>query len=529
MVVASKGCITFIIFLKLSSTFGFVLNCTKEIEQAIKNKNEIQVTWNLGPALHRCFRNNPYDITQLPRIGQHILVISYTFDFVNLINLDNDGTMEIVADLEFEWTDEFRKWNASEFFNLERITIPSQELWAPKILLTNCESNKCIFGISNDTYALIFSSGSTVVFLQNQRITSTCDMDLHNFPYDSQTCSLTFQVQSHLKNKIAFESYNGTFMKDIIDNDEWTFLEIYDGPTNVTYWRYYRDERGHYNLKTREEKAIYMEGFVVDIFIKRRPLYYETNLIVPVFLVSLIGIFANFLHATLSDKLNMQVTVFLGFLFLQTITASIIPQSDTEPNITIYILNAMLISGFNVIYSTILLMGKSKKGKQLPKCIELIFVQFLGFIVSPKKLFKFLKSHRRSRKLRKSESDEQRNKGVMNNVTRERDSEIFQGDHGRMVQLQSFEGLNMSRLNMSQQSRGLSNKQTNENGSVKSQQVSDSKENTNKIGRSKHKIWEEFLGNMNLLFALLSVTLSALDLWFYLIPLILRKYGIEEK
>ena len=497
--------------LQVQTTSDFILNCSQEIGFAINNAKDSLNGINRESVLHQCFKNNPYDITQLPKNGDKIFQMDYTFDFVNLISLENDGTIVVIADLEYNWIDEFRKWNSSELWGLFRISIPSFEIWTPKFLLTNCESETCIFGANNDSYSLIFDTGEVGLFLQNRKMTASCDMDLTEFPYDSQTCSLSFQVQSHLKSRVSIVSTNGTFLKDMVDNDEWDLPEITDSPINVTYWRYYRNENGRYNLKHPEEKSIQMEGFIVELFLKRRPFYYTANSIVPVFLISIIGVFANFLRATSSDKVNVQVTTLLGFLFLQSLTATIIPQSATTPNITLYILYALLISVFNVLYSSALLMGRTKKGVKLPKCLEKIFVQYLGFVLRPSKLFALLKPGKKSI----SHTDSVNNGRLCSSSNFQEDriaatNEIY---HERPIYFQSFLDLNSPQpIETSFDNKG--NLKDDKSKEEKHPDLND------KAAKRKRRLWNEFLGNLNLILALVSFTLSAINFWFYLLPLI---------
>ena len=493
------------------STSGFMLNCSREIELAISSAKDSPNNINRESVLHHCLENNRFDITQLPKKGANIFRIGYNFDFVNLISLENDGTIVIIADLEFTWTDEFRKWNASEVLGLGKISIPSLEIWTPKFLLTTCESESCLFGANDEMYAVAFATGYSAIFLQNRKMTASCNMDLTEFPYDSQACSLTFQVQSNLKSRVSIISTNGTFLKDMVDNDEWDLPEITDNPINVTYWRYYRNEKDRYNLKHREEQSIQMEGFIVELFLKRRPFYYTANSIVPVFLISIIGVFANFLRATSSDKVNVQVTTLLGFLFLQSLTATIIPQSATTPNITLYILYALLISVFNVLYSSALLMGRTKKGVKLPKCLEKIFVQYLGFVLRPSKLFALLKPGKKSI----SHTDSVNNGRLCSSSNFQEDriaatNEIY---HERPIYFQSFLDLNSPQpIETSFDNKG--NLKDDKSKEEKHPDLND------KAAKRKRRLWNEFLGNLNLILALVSFTLSAINFWFYLLPLI---------
>ena len=191
---------SWIIFIRSVLCMELVLNCSTEIGFAIKNMSDPFKSINRQSALHQCFKNNLYDITQLPLLGEKVVEIRYSFDVINIISLENDGTIVLVADFDFGWVDEFRKWNSSELLGLESIYIPTQEIWTPEFVLSNCESDNCVYGANNQTRAKLFSDGVASLMLLRKKFVATCEIDLSTFPYDSQKCTLTFQVFFQLKN-----------------------------------------------------------------------------------------------------------------------------------------------------------------------------------------------------------------------------------------------------------------------------------------------------------------------------------------
>ena len=53
-----------------------------------------------------------------------------------------------------------------------------------------------------------------------------------------------------------------------------------------------------------------------------------------------------------SDKINLAVTVLLGFFFVQGIIASLVPKTDAAPLLAHYILFALLLSALNLAFSS---------------------------------------------------------------------------------------------------------------------------------------------------------------------------------
>ena len=65
-----------------------------------------------------------------------------------------------------------------------------------------------------------------------------------------------------------------------------------------------------------------------------------------------IGFFTVFLPPFTGEKINLAVTVLLGFLFVQEIIADLIPKSEIVPYLAVYVVFALIVSTFNVASCT---------------------------------------------------------------------------------------------------------------------------------------------------------------------------------
>ena len=77
--------------------------------------------------------------------------------------------------------------------------------------------------------------------------------------------------------------------------------------------------------------------------------FYVYNILVPVLMMSLIGVFTSFLPPFALEKVNLSVTVLLGFLFVQSIIATLVPKSESIPSLANYLLFSLFLSTINVI------------------------------------------------------------------------------------------------------------------------------------------------------------------------------------
>jgi len=80
--------------------------------------------------------------------------------------------------------------------------------------------------------------------------------------------------------------------------------------------------------------------------------------------------------------MSLAVTALLGFLFIQTRIANLIPKSESVPYLAIYVLGALLNSVYNLAGLAIVLMVYNKPAeKKVPKLLAFIGIRVLGILM----------------------------------------------------------------------------------------------------------------------------------------------------
>ena len=106
------------------------------------------------------------------------------------------------------------------------------------------------------------------------------------------------------------------------------------------------------------------------------------NLLVPVFVMSLIGFFTVFLPPHTGEKISLAVTVLLGFFFVQTIIANLVPKSQTTPILAYYVIGSLAISTANVAGGAcVVALYNLPSDKEVPHWIAFWIIRVLGFVV----------------------------------------------------------------------------------------------------------------------------------------------------
>ncbi|XP_034521514.1 5-hydroxytryptamine receptor 3A-like [Ailuropoda melanoleuca] len=91
------------------------------------------------------------------------------------------------------WTDEFLQWNPEDFDNITKLSIPTESIWVPDILINEFVD---VGKSPSIPYVYVGHHGEVQNYKPLQVMTA-CSLDIYNFPFDVQNCSLTFTSWLH--------------------------------------------------------------------------------------------------------------------------------------------------------------------------------------------------------------------------------------------------------------------------------------------------------------------------------------------
>ena len=90
------------------------------------------------------------------------------------------------------WVDHRLSWDPSDYGGIQRITVASNTVWMPDIVLSAVGSGKSL-----DTDILnrvvVFGNGE-VLMTPVKDVDIICDIDATNYPFDEQMCSFMFST-----------------------------------------------------------------------------------------------------------------------------------------------------------------------------------------------------------------------------------------------------------------------------------------------------------------------------------------------
>ncbi|XP_067432263.1 5-hydroxytryptamine receptor 3A-like [Thunnus thynnus] len=246
------------------------------------------------------------------------------------------------------WTNEHITWKPDDFCGLDRIIVPADILWKPDLTIEEMtEKDKT----PPSPYLTIESNG-IVECRSHEVLVSTCRMQVHKFPFDIQTCNLSF--------------------KSVVHNVEELDLHTQLGASTATNWSHGLMQTQHEWLlinqtatSTTVNRFAFDQSMIVyTIKMKRRSILYIVNFLLPILFFLCLDLASFLISDSGGEKLSFKVTVLLAVTVMQLILNEILPSSsDRIPLIAAYcmgVFGLMLVS----LLETIVVMYLMEKDSE---------------------------------------------------------------------------------------------------------------------------------------------------------------------
>lgn len=187
-------------------------------------------------------------------------------------------------------------------------------------------------------------------------ILSQCRMNVANFPFDIQNCRITFGSWTYALNEINISAKeNYTDLNKFIPNGEWEVLSAPLVRTQVQY-----------------DGNISYPDVTLHLRIRRQPMYYTLNLIVPCTVISLLAFLSFLLPTNHGERISLVITVLLAMSVYMLIVSSTLPQtSDAIPIIGTYFLCIIVLIAL-CLFATCLIASLRGNEHEMPKWVHVV-------------------------------------------------------------------------------------------------------------------------------------------------------------
>ncbi|XP_026863880.2 acetylcholine receptor subunit delta isoform X2 [Electrophorus electricus] len=293
--------------------------------------------------INHLFKERGYNKELRPAQSKDEIVDIYlALTLSNLISLDEvEETLLTNVWMEHSWTDYRLAWNTSEFDDIDILRLPSSMVWLPEIVLEN--NNDAQFEVAYYCNVLLYPSGF-VYWLPPAIFRSSCSINVYYFPFDWQNCSLKFSSLTYNAKEITLhlredeDSENSRYYRV-----EWIIIDP-EGFTENGEW-----EIVHRPARKNTYKSIPMDSnkhqdITFYLIIKRKPLFYIVNIIIPCVLISFMVSLVYFLPADSGEKMSLSISVLLAqSVFLLLISQRLPETSMAVPLIVKYLMFIMIL------------------------------------------------------------------------------------------------------------------------------------------------------------------------------------------
>ncbi|XP_012928868.1 neuronal acetylcholine receptor subunit alpha-2 isoform X1 [Heterocephalus glaber] len=268
-----------------------------------------------------------------------VVIVRFGLSIAQLIDVDEKNQMMTTnVWLKQEWNDYKLRWNPADFSNVTSLRVPSEMIWIPDIVLYNNADGE--FAVTHMTKARLFSTGD-VHWVPPAIYKSSCSIDVTFFPFDQQNCKMKFGSWTYDKAKIDLEQMEQTVdLKGYWESGEWAIVAA----------------TGTYNSKKYDCCAEIYPDVTYAFVIRRLPLFYTINLIIPCLLISCLTVLVFYLPSDCGEKITLCISVLLSLtVFLLLITEIIPSTSLVIPLIGEYLLFTMIFVTLSIVITVFVL------------------------------------------------------------------------------------------------------------------------------------------------------------------------------
>ncbi|ODM94120.1 Neuronal acetylcholine receptor subunit alpha-10 [Orchesella cincta] len=262
------------------------------------------------------------------------------------------------------WIDESFKWNSTDYGGIKQVRIPVEKVWKPDIILYNnadSQYNQAILSTN-----IIVNADGNLTWLSTAIFKSSCQINVEYFPFDEQNCTMKFASWTYdgYQLNLVIQTEDGD-LSNYVTNGEWSLIAMRVKRNVITY-------------SCCEEPY---PDITYSIVLRRRPLFYVFNLILPCVLISGLALLSFYMPSDSGEKVTLGITTLLSMtVFLMVIGESMPPTSEKLPLIGLYYgVTISLVSfatGLSVV--TLNIHHRGMRGRRLPPFMRRLIFDYLA-------------------------------------------------------------------------------------------------------------------------------------------------------
>ncbi|XP_037546367.1 neuronal acetylcholine receptor subunit beta-2-like [Nematolebias whitei] len=230
---------------------------------------------------------------------------------------------------------------------------------------TDCRSADGVYEVSFYCNAVVSNTGD-IFWLPPAIYKSACPIEVQNFPFDQQNCTLKFRswTYDHTELDLILTSDYAS-RDDFTPSGEWDIVSLparkNEDPNDITYL-----------------------DITYDFVIQRKPLFYTINMIIPCVLITSLAILVFYLPSDCREKMTLCISVLLALtVFLLLISKIVPPTSLAVPLIGKYLMFTMVLVTFSIVSTACVLNvhHRSPSTHYMPDWVKHLFLVRLATLL----------------------------------------------------------------------------------------------------------------------------------------------------
>ncbi|XP_009956220.1 PREDICTED: neuronal acetylcholine receptor subunit beta-2, partial [Leptosomus discolor] len=240
---------------------------------------------------------------------------------------------------------------------MKKVRLPSKHIWLPDVVLYNNADG--MYEVSFYSNAVISYDGS-IFWLPPAIYKSACKIEVKHFPFDQQNCTMKFRSWTYDRTEIDLVLKSEVAsLDDFTPSGEWDIVALpgrrNENPDDSTY-----------------------VDITYDFIIRRKPLFYTINLIIPCILITSLAILVFYLPSDCGEKMTLCISVLLALtVFLLLISKIVPPTSLDVPLVGKYLMFTMVLVTFSIVTSVCVLNvhHRSPTTHTMPPWVRTLFLR----------------------------------------------------------------------------------------------------------------------------------------------------------